>query len=174
MPDRRGAGALIVARWWRAARRLILTAGAGVPSPRVGTGEVRMASKVYVGNLSYRTKADDLKTLFAPFGTVASAEIVLDRVTGRSRGIGFVEMGSRKEAQAAIAGLHGTAIQGRPLTVKAAVPKEEVRVDPRTERGRPGGRRPGPVTPAKPPRRRPPALARKLRKPRPGNKGTSA
>ena len=83
-----------------------------------------MGKKLYVGNLSYQTESSELQELFGQFGTVESAEIISDRETGRSKGFGFVEMGSDEEAQAAIAGMNGKEIGGRTLTVNEAKPKE--------------------------------------------------
>ena len=83
-----------------------------------------MGKKLYVGNLSYQTESSDLQEMFGQFGTVASAEIISDRETGRSKGFGFVEMASEDEAQSAIAGMNGKEIGGRTLTVNEAKPKE--------------------------------------------------
>lgn len=83
-----------------------------------------MGKKLYVGNLPYTTSDSDLQQLFAQHGTVASAQVIMDRDTGRSKGFGFVEMASDSEAQAAINGLHGKDMAGRPLTVNEARPKE--------------------------------------------------
>ena len=83
-----------------------------------------MGSKLYVGNLSYNTTGSDLEQLFAQYGTVQSAEVIADRETGRSKGFGFVQMGSDDEAQAAIAALNGQQHDGRNLTVNEAKPKE--------------------------------------------------
>ena len=83
-----------------------------------------MGSKLYVGNLSYDTTSSDLQQLFGQHGTVQSAEVIQDRDTGRSKGFGFVEMGSGDEAQAAIAALNGQQHDGRALTVNEAKPKE--------------------------------------------------
>src|SRR6476619_5022739 len=80
-----------------------------------------MSSKLYVGNLSY----DVASTMFAPHGTVSSAEVIQDRDTGRSKGFGFVQMGSDQEAQAAISALNGQQHDGRALTVNEAKPREE-------------------------------------------------
>lgn len=94
-----------------------------------------MSKKLYVGNLSFNTTADDLRQAFSQFGSVSSASVVADRDTGRSRGFGFVEMGDG--ADAAIQGLHGTDLQGRTLTVNEAKPREErsgSRSGPRRER----------------------------------------
>ncbi len=83
-----------------------------------------MGKKLYVGNLPYTTADSDLQQLFSQHGTVASAQVITDRETGRSKGFGFVEMSSDSEAQAAISGLHGKDWNGRPLTVNEARPKE--------------------------------------------------
>jgi RNA recognition motif-containing protein len=84
-----------------------------------------MGSKLYVGNLSYGTTSSDLEQLFAKHGAVQSAEVISDRETGRSKGFGFVQMGSDEEAQAAIAALNGQEHDGRPLTVNEAKPRED-------------------------------------------------
>ena len=84
-----------------------------------------MGSKLYVGNLSYNTTSSDLEQLFAQHGSVQSAEVISDRETGRSKGFGFVQMGSDEEAQAAIAALNGQEHDGRPLTVNEAKPRED-------------------------------------------------
>ncbi len=97
-----------------------------------------MGRRLYVGNLSYSTASSDLQTMFSEFGTVSSAEVVSDRMTGRSRGFGFVEMGSDEEAQAAIAALNGKEQDGRTLTVNEAKPRED-----RAGGGGGGGRGPG-------------------------------
>ena len=83
-----------------------------------------MGKKLYCGNLSFNVTSSDLDQLFGQFGTVQSAEVISDRDTGRSKGFGFVEMGSDAEAQAAIAGVNGTEHDGRTLTVNEARPKE--------------------------------------------------
>lgn len=83
-----------------------------------------MGKKLYIGNLSYSVAADDLKQLFSPHGTVVSAQVINDRETGRSKGFGFVEMGSDQEAQAAIAALNGKSTDGRNLIVNEARPQE--------------------------------------------------
>jgi RNA recognition motif-containing protein len=83
-----------------------------------------MGNKIYVGNLSYDTQDSDLQQLFAQYGTVTSARVVTDRDTGRSKGFGFVEMGSDAEAEAAISALNGQEVGGRALTVNEARPKE--------------------------------------------------
>src|SRR5882724_4463228 len=84
-----------------------------------------MGSKLYVGNLSYNATSSDLEQLFAAHGSVQSAEVIADRETGRSKGFGFVQMGSDQEAQAAIAALNGQEHDGRALTVNEAKPREE-------------------------------------------------
>jgi len=83
-----------------------------------------MGKKLYVGNLSYEVSSSDLEALFAPHGTVESAEVIADRSTGRSKGFGFVQMGTDQEAQAAIAALNGQSQGGRALTVNEAKPRE--------------------------------------------------
>ncbi len=117
-----------------------------------------MARKLYVGNLTYGVSDHDLQKLFAPYGRVQSAQVIVDRDTGRSKGFGFVEMGSDQEAQAAIAALNGKAADGRPLTVNEAQSKEGHGGGPRKAPS--GGRR------GKAPKR-PPALGKRLRRPRP-------
>ena len=84
-----------------------------------------MGSKLYVGNLSYSITSSDLEQLFGQHGTVQSAEVISDRETGRSKGFGFVQMGSDDEAQAAVAALNGQQHDGRPLTVNEAKPRED-------------------------------------------------
>jgi cold-inducible RNA-binding protein len=84
-----------------------------------------MGKKLYVGNLPYSVTDSSLQGMFEPFGAVASAQVIMDRDTGRSKGFGFVEMGSDQEAQAAITGMHGKEIDGRSLTVNEARPKTE-------------------------------------------------
>jgi RNA recognition motif-containing protein len=84
-----------------------------------------MGKKLYVGNLSYGMSDSDLQRIFEPHGTVQSAQVIMDRDTGRSKGFGFVEMGSDAEAQAAIAALNGSQVEGRSLTVNEARPKPE-------------------------------------------------
>ncbi len=83
-----------------------------------------MGKKLYVGNLTYSVNETDLEALFSQFGTVQSAQIIIDRDTNRSKGFGFVEMGSDAEAQAAIQGLDGRDHDGRNLTVNEAKPRE--------------------------------------------------
>ena len=84
-----------------------------------------MATKLYVGNLAYGVSNTDLENMFTPHGTVQSAQIIMDRDTGRSKGFGFVEMGSSNEAQAAINALNGKESDGRQLTVNEARPRED-------------------------------------------------
>jgi RNA recognition motif-containing protein len=84
-----------------------------------------MGRKLYVGNLTYGVTDSTLAQLFEPHGTVQSAQVIMDRDTGRSKGFGFVEMGSDAEAQAAIQALNGTEHDGRALTVNEAKPRED-------------------------------------------------
>jgi RNA recognition motif-containing protein len=95
-----------------------------------------MGRKLYVGNLSYDVDSSALQDMFTPHGTVESAEIISDRETGRSKGFGFVQMGSDQEAQAAIAAMNGQENGGRALTVNEAKPRED---RPRTGGGGGGG-----------------------------------
>ena len=81
--------------------------------------------KLYVGNLTFNTTENDLQDAFERFGTVSDVKIIQDIATGRSRGFGFVTMGSATEGQAAISGLHGNDLDGRNLTVNEARPREE-------------------------------------------------
>jgi RNA recognition motif-containing protein len=84
-----------------------------------------MGKKLYVGNLSYQVDGAELEQLFGQYGQVASAQIINDRDTGRSKGFGFVEMANDNEAQAAIEALNGQQHNGRALTVNEARPREE-------------------------------------------------
>src|ERR1700723_70615 len=84
-----------------------------------------MGKKLYVGNLSYDVSNEALEEMFAAFGSVQSAQIVMDRDTGRSKGFGFVEMRSDQKAEAAINGLNGKEAGGRSLTVNEARPRED-------------------------------------------------
>jgi RNA recognition motif-containing protein len=95
-----------------------------------------MGSKLYVGNLSYNTTGSDLEQLCAAHGTVQSAEVIQDRDTGRSKGFGFVQMGSDQDAQAAITALNGREVEGRALTVNEAKPRAD---RPRSGGGYGGG-----------------------------------
>jgi RNA recognition motif-containing protein len=101
-----------------------------------------MGNKLYVGNLPYTVRDDDLQQSFSAFGNVNSAKVMMERDTGRSKGFGFVEMGSDAEAQQAIAGMNGQSLGGRSLVVNEARPME-----PRPPRsgggGFGGGRREG-------------------------------
>ena len=90
-----------------------------------------MSNKLFVGNLSFNTTENDLQDAFAAFGTVTEANLMMDRMTNRPRGFGFVTMSSPEEAQKAIEGLNGKDMDGRALTVNVAKPREE----------RPGGGR---------------------------------
>lgn len=92
-----------------------------------------MEAKLYVGNLPFTVDDGDLQSLFAQAGTVKSAQVIKDRVSGRSKGFGFVEMSTQEEAQGAINMFHGKDFSGRALTVNIARPREE----------RPGGFRGG-------------------------------
>ena len=83
-----------------------------------------MGKKLYVGNLGYGVTDEQLNGMFGPYGSVQTAQVITDRDTGRSKGFGFVEMGSDQEAQAAIAGMNGQMSDGRALTVNEAKPKE--------------------------------------------------
>ncbi len=93
-----------------------------------------MGNKLYVGNLPYSVRDQDLEQAFGQFGTVTSAKVMMERDTGRSKGFGFVEMGSDAEAQAAINGMHGQPLGGRAIVVNEARPME-----PRPPRSGGGG-----------------------------------
>ena len=95
-----------------------------------------MSSKLFVGNLSFNTTENDLQDAFAAHGTVVEANLMMDRMSGRPRGFGFVTMGSPEEAQKAIAAMNGAQLDGRALTVNIARPREE-----RPSGGGGGGRR---------------------------------
>jgi cold-inducible RNA-binding protein len=84
-----------------------------------------MSNKLFVGNLSFNTTENDLQDMFAAHGTVVEANLMVDRVSGRPRGFGFVTMGSPEEAQKAIEALNGSSVDGRNLTVNVARPREE-------------------------------------------------
>jgi RNA recognition motif-containing protein len=84
-----------------------------------------VAKKVYVGNLSYSANEDDLRQMFEEHGTVVSAQVIMDRETGRSKGFAFVEFSNDQEAQAAISALDGKEIGGRVLKVNEARPRED-------------------------------------------------
>ncbi|HZU35021.1 MAG TPA: RNA-binding protein [Gemmataceae bacterium] len=84
-----------------------------------------MGKRLYVGNLTYGTTDEGLRELFEQHGSVVSAQVIMDRDTGRSKGFGFVEMGTDQEAQGAIEALNGQPVDGRPLTVNEARPKAD-------------------------------------------------
>ena len=84
-----------------------------------------MGKKLYVGNLGWGVNDDQLRELFAPYGTVQLAQVIMDRETGRSKGFGFVEMTTDQEAAAAISGMNGQMVENRALTVNEARPKED-------------------------------------------------
>lgn len=90
-----------------------------------------MSKKLYVGNLSFDVTQGQLEQMFTPYGTVRSAQLITDRDTGRSKGFGFIEMSSDREADAAINGMSGQMVDGRALTVNEAKPRE-----PRSGTGR--------------------------------------
>src|SRR3954462_8792704 len=98
-----------------------------------------MGKKLYVGNLSYGISDSSLEQIFAAHGTVTSAQVIMDRDTGRSKGFGFVEMANDSEAQAAIDTLNGTPHGGRPLTVNEARPRTDGGGGGRGGRGGGGG-----------------------------------
>jgi len=99
-----------------------------------------VAKKLYVGNLTYEVSSSDLEQMFQAHGKVESAQVIMDRDTGRSKGFGFVEMGTQQEAQAAIQALHGQDSNGRALTVNEAKPRED-RGGDRARSGSGGGKR---------------------------------
>lgn len=84
-----------------------------------------MSTKLFVGNLSFKTTENDLQDAFAAHGTVLETNLMMDRMTGRPRGFGFVTMSTPEEAEKAIQALHGADLDGRPLTVNVARPREE-------------------------------------------------
>ncbi len=84
-----------------------------------------MATKLFIGSLSYSVNDDQLKDAFAAAGTVVSAKVIIDRDTGRSKGFGFVEMSTDEEAKAAIDMLNGKELEGRPIAVNEARPRED-------------------------------------------------
>jgi RNA recognition motif-containing protein len=98
-----------------------------------------MANKLYVGNLNYSTDEAELQNVFSQYGEVASVSIITDRVTGRARGFGFVEMSTTEGAQAAIEGTNGMELRGRQLRVNEAL--EQNRDKPRSRSGNGGGYR---------------------------------
>jgi RNA recognition motif-containing protein len=103
-----------------------------------------MEPKLYVGNLPYDATEEDLRQLFSGAGTVASASIITDRETGRSKGFGFVEMATQAEAEKAVSLFNGRELHNRPLKVDLARPREDrPRGGGRDRRGGPGGSRGG-------------------------------
>lgn len=98
-----------------------------------------MAKKLYVGNLPYSVTEDSLKTAFEKCGTVDSAVVIMDRETGRSKGFGFVEMGTEEEASSAITEMNGVDMEGRALRVNEARPKASGGAGPRRYSGGYGG-----------------------------------
>ena len=103
---------------------------------RQGSGRSEMGNRIYVGNLSYNTTDEALREAFAKHGEVVSANVMLDRVSGQSRGFGFVEMATEEQAKAAIEAMHASTLDNRTLTVNEARARE-----PRAGGGgpRPGG-----------------------------------
>ena len=102
-----------------------------------------MNKKLYVGNLGYNVTKNDLEQMFSAYGAVISAQVITDRESGKSKGFGFVEMSSDKEAQAAIAALNGKNVDGRDLTVNEARPQESRGGGGGGDGGRSGGGRSG-------------------------------
>jgi cold-inducible RNA-binding protein len=98
-----------------------------------------MAKKLYVGNLSYNTQEEDLRTEFSKMGEVLSATLIIDQASGRSKGFGFVEMAQDEDAVKAIATLNGTSFMDRTITVNEAKPKTERSGGGRGDRGGHGG-----------------------------------
>lgn len=120
----------------------------GIPTRLQAHGARQLGNRLYVGNLAYSVDKTRLEEGFREFGTVVSAQVIMDRETGRSKGFGFVEMGSDGEAQAAISAMNGKSFDGRNLTVNEARPQE-----PRSggfgggmRRSGPGGGRRGPTS----------------------------
>jgi RNA recognition motif-containing protein len=117
-------------------QRLCLNGSCWVEAPHGSSFLIEgspVGNKLYVGNLAYSVRDESLHQSFSQFGTVTSAKVMMDRDTGRSKGFGFVEMGSDAEAQAAINGMNGQALEGRAIVVNEARPRED----------RPGGFRSG-------------------------------
>ncbi len=96
--------------------------------------------KIFVGNFSFSTTEDDLRSLFSPFGNIDTISVITDRTTGRSRGFGFVEMGDRGQAEKAIEALNGKDFGGRSLNINEARPKTDGGGGPRGPRSGGGGR----------------------------------
>lgn len=115
------------ARTRRGSDFIVLQAVLGVLAPLwlnvLKNKESKMAKKIYVGNISFKTTEDEIKELFAKFGEVESAKLITDPRTGRPKGFGFVEMASEEDAQKAIAGLNGSTYMERTLSVDAAKPQ---------------------------------------------------
>lgn len=86
---------------------------------------ILMGTRLFVGSLAWATNDDGLKAAFEQFGTVVSANVISDRMSGRSKGFGFVEMSTPEEAQAALDGMNGKELDGRPIVVNEARPREE-------------------------------------------------
>lgn len=112
-------------------------------SDSVGTVNHHMNNKLFVGNLSFNTTENNLQDAFAAHGTVVESNLMMDRATGRSRGFAFVTMSTDEEAQNAVASMHGQSLDGRPLTVNIARPREEgaPRAGGRPQSGSRGGGR---------------------------------
>jgi cold-inducible RNA-binding protein len=100
-----------------------------------------MSNRLFVGNLSFQTTENDLNDAFAAHGSVTEANLMMDRVTNRSRGFAFVTMATAEEAQKAIAAMNGTQMGGRAITVNIAKPREERPAGGRREYGSGGGGR---------------------------------
>ena len=100
-----------------------------------------MSNRLFVGNLSFQTTENDLQDAFAAFGTVTEANLMMDRMTNRSRGFAFITMGTPEEAQKAIDGMNGKDIDGRAITVNIARPREERPAGGRRDFGNRGGGR---------------------------------
>ena len=103
--------------------------------PVCRTAKHHMSNKLFVGNLSFNTTENDLQDAFTAFGTVTEANLMMDRMSNRPRGFGFVTMSSADEAQKAIEGLNGKDLDGRALTVNVARPREERAGGDRRESG---------------------------------------
>jgi RNA recognition motif-containing protein len=110
---------------WQAAMLALSCDPESDASRRLRVRSVPVGMRLYVGNLSYNVTNESLEELFAQFGAVKSAQVIMDRDTGRSKGFGFVEMADDNAARDAIAGLNETTHDGRPLTVNEARPREE-------------------------------------------------
>ena len=121
---------------------MILNSMNGIDLEKAKTVKIIMNNKLFVGNLSFQTTENDLQDAFAAYGTVTETNLMMDRMTNRPRGFGFVTMGSDAEAQSAIDALNGQELNGRQLTVNVARPREERPAGGRREFGgnRGGGR----------------------------------